>query len=119
MTDITETDSQAWRPTHWHVQRGTEYEVLGEGCFQASMLPYADDLAVTVYRGEDGRLWARPTSEFNDGRFRPFLSNQGPEPGTRRHRLWAWWMAWKRRRYERSRALWSRAINRPPHWRVR
>lgn len=31
--------------------------------------PIADMARLTFYRAMDGELWARPSAEFNDGRF--------------------------------------------------
>lgn len=66
-----------------HVKRGTEYEVLGEAEFQlaacnritgddyynpdATYLREGDKFI--IYRGDDGKIWARSTDEFRDGRF--------------------------------------------------
>jgi len=60
-----------------HKKRGTIYRVIGEGKIQASRWFYkVADIAVpvdmcemTIYEGEDGQVYVRPTSEFNDGRF--------------------------------------------------
>jgi hypothetical protein len=64
-----------------HVKRGTEYEVLHEGVQLqvATHKRLLDDWALAlvegdklvVYRGDDGKLWAREESEFRDGRFAP------------------------------------------------
>ena len=65
-----------------HVKRGTEYEVLGEAEAQVSVghtIPLtkgvlrsiADGDRLTIYRGEDGKLWCRFTDEMRDGRFEP------------------------------------------------
>jgi hypothetical protein len=51
-----------------HKQRGGAYTVLGQACLQTAR-PIQDDQELVVYRGEDGRLWARPFDEFYDGRF--------------------------------------------------
>lgn len=59
---------RAWRSTHRHVKRGTDYQVLGEGRVQTTH-PLRDDDYVTIYRDRHGLYWARPTSEFEDGRF--------------------------------------------------
>lgn len=61
---------QDWRPTHRHVKRGTEYEVLSVGVVQTET-PLVDNDFVVIYRGEDGALWARNAPEFRDGRFEP------------------------------------------------
>lgn len=53
-----------------HKRRGTTYEVVGPATLQAEGGAYDLDELV-IYRGEDGRLWARLKSEFEDGRFEP------------------------------------------------
>src|SRR4051812_29551363 len=60
---------EGWRPTHRHVKRGTEYEVIGWGSVQCSEAGLLDNEHVMIYRGQDGTLWARRLSEFIDGRF--------------------------------------------------
>lgn len=76
-----------WAPTHRHVKRGTMYQVLDEVDLQTEK-PLSDYAVLTLYRGEDGRLWARPTSEFNDGRFAALSpamvepTAKPPEPGS-------------------------------------
>lgn len=58
-------------PDRWkHKERGTTYERIGGALVQNSgggRICEGDVL--TVYRGEDGQLWARPSHEFHDGRF--------------------------------------------------
>lgn len=39
------------------------YQVLAKGQLESTLEP------VTVYQGLDGRVWVRPTAEFDDGRF--------------------------------------------------
>ena len=52
-----------------HVRRGTTYEVIGNACLQ-SAAPVGDCADVMIYRDiKHGRLRARPTPEFEDGRF--------------------------------------------------
>eukprot|EP00918_Siedleckia_nematoides_P036361 GHVU01079058.1.p1 GENE.GHVU01079058.1~~GHVU01079058.1.p1 ORF type:complete len:311 (-),score=46.14 GHVU01079058.1:287-1219(-) len=76
-----------WEPTHRHVKRGTTYRVLGEAEAQVSTGDYRawpkgnaeghgpvarlvhDGVRLTVYQGEDGKLWVRFPDEFADGRF--------------------------------------------------
>lgn len=61
-----------------HKKRSTTYTVLGEAEVQISvdhkglgtdrrLLKEGDTLV--VYKGEDGKLWARFPNEFHDGRF--------------------------------------------------
>ncbi len=52
-----------------HVKRGTCYTVIGVAELQAKQLQ-GDHAALTIYRGEDGKLWARNSAEFHDGRFK-------------------------------------------------
>ncbi len=60
------TDSQT---TRWrHLKRGTTYEEIGRARLQASYPPNEGDVLV-IYRGDDGKLWAREENEFLDGRF--------------------------------------------------
>jgi hypothetical protein len=57
-------------PTHRHLRRGTLYSIVGEAELQAPSDRRIDEGDIlTVYRGEDGKLWARHTEEFRDGRF--------------------------------------------------
>lgn len=56
------------RKAYRHKKRGTTYEVIGEAELQASQ-PQAEYAALVIYRGEDGKLWARNSGEFHDGRF--------------------------------------------------
>lgn len=55
--------------TLWlHRKRGSKYIVLGYGFFQTIDEDY-DGLRIVLYEGLDGKLWARPMTEFLDGRF--------------------------------------------------
>lgn len=58
------------RPTHRHTARGTTYvAVVPDALLQASSSPL-DDAVTTVYWDPDAdRVFARPTQEFDDGRF--------------------------------------------------
>jgi hypothetical protein len=55
-----------------HRKRGTVYTVVADATLQTSV-PIADDTAIVVYQGEDGKFWARPAAEFFDGRFENIL----------------------------------------------
>ncbi|MEG3086201.1 hypothetical protein [Sphingomonas sp. PB4P5] len=54
--------------TYRHKKRGTLYEMIGTAELQASQ-PRCEHAELAIYRGEDGKLWARNTGEFHDGRF--------------------------------------------------
>jgi hypothetical protein len=68
-----------------HVKRGTVYEIVGRAELQTAG-PGVDILQdgdiLVVYRGGDGKLWARKESEFNDGRFEPIAASPEPVPAT-------------------------------------
>ncbi len=55
-----------------HRTRGGIYEIVGNASLQnAGMFNLREGDNLVIYRGEDGRLWARPHVEFYDGRFEP------------------------------------------------
>lgn len=87
-------DSKAWEPEpgsqafavqpddatverYRHKKRGTVYEVIGSAELQVAGLAPDEGDHLAVYRGEDGKLWARPYDEFHDGRFEAM---KGPKP---------------------------------------
>lgn len=74
LQDIAEENAQ--RPliadVYRHKARGALYEVLGDAELQASAgAEIEEGWKLTIYRGADGKLWARPADEFHDGRFEP------------------------------------------------
>lgn len=55
-----------------HVKRGTFYDVIGHAELQnGNVKGLREGADLVVYRGEDGKLWARDAGEFADGRFVP------------------------------------------------
>lgn len=64
-----------WRPTHRHLKRGSEYQVLGTALLQANE-PVGEAATLKIYRDQQGRLWARPEDEFEDGRFQPLTGGE-------------------------------------------
>lgn len=65
-----------WRPTHRHVKRGTDYQVIGSASLQAGQ-QVGEAATLVIYRDAKGRLWARPEVEFDDGRFEPVPAAEG------------------------------------------
>ena len=57
-----------------HKKRGTLYEMIGTAELQAEQ-PQCEHAELAIYLGEDGKLWARNTAEFHDGRFERFDLN--------------------------------------------
>ena len=56
-------------PVWRHKTRGTTYTIIADGEFQSAVETF-DGVAVTIYRSTtDGRVWARASDEFYDGRF--------------------------------------------------
>jgi hypothetical protein len=54
-----------------HRKRGSVYTMVGSAKLQTDT-PLSDMAEVIIYRHvETGQLWARPPSEFYDGRFDP------------------------------------------------
>jgi hypothetical protein len=54
-----------------HKKRGTTYAVIGEDFRLQSSRPIEEGETLAIYRGDDGKGWARPLDEFTDGRFEP------------------------------------------------
>lgn len=69
MSVVVGGPSGAWGPTHRHVKRGTDYEVLGEAELQVATTAPLEGHHLVVYRDRVGKLWARAALEFHDGRF--------------------------------------------------
>lgn len=62
-----------------HAPRGTEYEVLGVAELQIAYASVMEGSKLAIYRGEDGKLWARELGEFRDGRFETITPTPDPE----------------------------------------
>lgn len=61
-----------WQPTHRHMLSNREYAVVGQ-CQVQCKDGLTDYEVAVVYRGEDGELWVRRKSEFDD-RFTTYLA---------------------------------------------
>lgn len=71
-----------WRPTHRHVKRGSEYEVIARAEVQNSGgLPIREGDLLVIYQGDIGDTWARPIGEFQDGRFEELGAAKGAPAG--------------------------------------
>lgn len=57
------------RDRYRHKARGTVYEVIASAELQAANGAPEEGAILTIYRGDDGKVWARRASEFGDGRF--------------------------------------------------
>lgn len=76
MTELREAREETARLTaergavlEWqHLKTGGVYTEVGRAELQASDL-ISEGHRLVIYRGQDGRLWARPVAEFLDGRF--------------------------------------------------
>lgn len=78
---LEELDEDDRTPKPEHKKRGGEYTVIGEGRVQCNY-SLADLDLVTIYRGDDGQHWVRPTTEFEDGRFEHLANPKDPSPVT-------------------------------------
>jgi hypothetical protein len=65
---LTAALAVAPKPTYWHRKRRTYYSHVCFASLQASE-PCEEGAVLVVYKGDDGRCWARPFDEFHDGRF--------------------------------------------------
>lgn len=62
--------SYALGPKWRHKKRGTTYQEVGVASLQVATKGHLSEGAhLVIYRDDDGRLWAREVSEFEDGRF--------------------------------------------------
>lgn len=59
---------QAGAMTHRHIKRGNLHREIARGHLQTAV-PIGDGTALVLYVSEEGRHWARPVTEFDDGRF--------------------------------------------------
>lgn len=59
-----------------HRKRGTCYSVVTRCALLQSAEPIGEAAVLVIYKGDDGRFWARPESEFDDGRFEPMHDQQ-------------------------------------------
>lgn len=88
-TDTEPAKCNQWQPTHRHVKRGTEYQLVGIGKVQAEdwytskneNIRTVDMREVAIYCGDDGQLWVRPIEDFNDGRFEVLPATPTSEAG--------------------------------------
>jgi hypothetical protein len=63
-----------------HKARGTEYDLIGTAELQDARGDGVEEGALlAIYRGGDGKLWARRHSEFGDGRFERLATLTPPE----------------------------------------
>lgn len=64
----TALGQQAAVPRWRHKKRDTVYEEIGRAQLQMST-EVVEGSELVIYRGSDGKLWAREAGEFEDGRF--------------------------------------------------
>ncbi len=59
---LAAADLAGWQATHRH-RKGGLYRVIARGEFEADLKP------CVIYDDAAGRVWVRPATEFDDGRF--------------------------------------------------
>ena len=59
-----------------HKKRGTSYAVQGYASLRAEGACETGAVLV-IYKGDDGKTWARPHDEFHDGRFVEVTEQEG------------------------------------------
>lgn len=64
-TERLRSPGRQWR----HVKRGTIYTEVVRAELQIAAIDVVEGSSMVVYRGEDGKLWVREETEFEDGRF--------------------------------------------------
>lgn len=68
-----------WR----HEKRGTVYREIGRAELQIATLDVVEGSCLVIYRGADGKLWARQEDEFEDGRFVEMAANPAADAQAR------------------------------------
>lgn len=66
---LTACRAQVEGEKYRHVKRGTVYEVVGVAELQIAANTPSEGDGLVIYRGDDGKFWARLADEFHDGRF--------------------------------------------------
>jgi hypothetical protein len=72
-----QSNGAAARRTWRHKVCGTVYEEIGTAELRATNV-VDEGALLTIYRGEDGKWWARRASEFGDGRFERIITSAKP-----------------------------------------
>lgn len=83
-TPAPASEREAVLERYRHKARGTEYDLTGTAVLQdASGKGVEEGALLAVYRGDDGKLWARRYQEFGDGRFERVAALTTPAPAER------------------------------------
>lgn len=81
---IEQHQENEWKPTHQHIQRGTNYRVLGDAFANVAkgrdiggtcVRVMKDRDLLILYQDEDGEFQVRYPDEFYDGRFKDLTEN--------------------------------------------